>query len=68
LTSTAQKVFMRVPVDQATLDPAGYAQFVSGRVAYVTTDGGVTAPPPPGTDVYRAGLSSNPWMSPLLSI
>jgi hypothetical protein len=22
----------------------------------------------PGTDVYRAGLSSNPWMSPLLSV
>ena len=111
-TSTAQKVFMRVPVDQATLDPAGNAQFVAavdladdfaldedagfayvtrhrgntldrvplqprhgsevrhiagdpfnpvlagpssfvwgrgtgdcGRVAYVTTDGGVTAPP-----------------------
>jgi hypothetical protein len=28
-TSTAQKVFMRVPVDPATLDPAGHAQFVA---------------------------------------
>jgi hypothetical protein len=28
-TSTAQKVFMRVPVDQATLEPAGGAQFVA---------------------------------------
>ncbi|MGD0064764.1 MAG: hypothetical protein ABSB76_15120 [Streptosporangiaceae bacterium] len=28
-TSTAQKVFMRVPVDPATLDPAGDAQFVA---------------------------------------
>jgi hypothetical protein len=28
-TSTAQKVFMRVPVDPATLDPAGSAQFVA---------------------------------------
>jgi hypothetical protein len=28
-TSTAQKVFMRVPVDAATLDPAGPAQFVA---------------------------------------
>ena len=28
-TSTAQKVFMRVPVDPATLDPAGGAQFVA---------------------------------------
>jgi hypothetical protein len=28
-TSTAQKVFMRVPVDPATLDPAGAAQFVA---------------------------------------
>jgi hypothetical protein len=28
-TSTAQKVFMRVPVDPATLDPAGPAQFVA---------------------------------------
>jgi hypothetical protein len=27
-TSTAQKVFMRVPVDPATLDPAGGAEFV----------------------------------------
>jgi hypothetical protein len=114
-TSTAQKVFMRVPVDPASLDPAGGAEFVAavdlgddfgldedagfayvtrhrgntldrvplaprhssevrhiagdpfnpvlagpsslvwgrgagehGRVAYVTTDGGVTAPPPDG--------------------
>jgi hypothetical protein len=114
-TSTAQKVFMRVPVDPASLDPAGGAEFVvavdlgddfgldedagfayvtrhrgntldrvplaprhgsevrhiagdpfnpvlagpsslvwgrgagdHGRVAYVTTDGGVTAPPPDG--------------------
>ncbi|MCV7092508.1 hypothetical protein [Mycobacterium interjectum] len=28
-TSTAQRVFMRVPVDPATLDPAGPAQFVA---------------------------------------
>jgi hypothetical protein len=28
-TSTAQKVFMRVPVDAATLDPTGPAQFVA---------------------------------------
>jgi hypothetical protein len=28
-TSTAQKVFMRVPVDPATLDPAGDAEFVA---------------------------------------
>ena len=28
-TSTAQKVFMRVPVDPRTLDPAGTAQFVA---------------------------------------
>jgi hypothetical protein len=28
-TSTAQQVFMRVPVDQATLDPAGPAEFVA---------------------------------------
>jgi hypothetical protein len=28
-TSTAQQVFMRVPVDGATLDPAGPAQFVA---------------------------------------
>jgi hypothetical protein len=28
-TSTAQKVFMRVPVDSATLDPAGPPQFVA---------------------------------------
>jgi hypothetical protein len=28
-TSTAQKVFMRVPVDKATLDPAGDAHFVA---------------------------------------
>lgn len=28
-TSTAQQVFMRVPVDPATLDPAGTAQFVA---------------------------------------
>ena len=28
-TSTAQKVFMRVPVDPSTLDPAGPAQFVA---------------------------------------
>jgi hypothetical protein len=28
-TSTAQKVFMRVPVDQATLEPAGGVQFVA---------------------------------------
>ncbi|OBG63918.1 hypothetical protein A9X03_19210 [Mycobacterium sp. E1715] len=28
-TSTAQKVFMRVPVDRASLDPAGPAQFVA---------------------------------------
>jgi hypothetical protein len=28
-TSTAQEVFMRVPVDQDTLDPAGDAQFVA---------------------------------------
>ncbi|MDR3656303.1 MAG: hypothetical protein ACLQIK_00905 [Mycobacterium sp.] len=28
-TSTAQKVFMRVPVDVATLDPAGPVQFVA---------------------------------------
>jgi hypothetical protein len=28
-TSTAQKVFMRVPVDPATLDPAGNAEFVA---------------------------------------
>jgi len=28
-TSTAQKVFMRVPVDPATLDPAGNAKFVA---------------------------------------
>jgi hypothetical protein len=28
-TSTAQKVFMRVPVDPATLDPAGRPQFVA---------------------------------------
>jgi hypothetical protein len=28
-TSTAQKVFMRVPVDQNTLDPVGDAQFVA---------------------------------------
>ncbi|MGO9927447.1 MAG: hypothetical protein ACLPLP_15360 [Mycobacterium sp.] len=28
-TSTAQKVFMRVPVDSATLDPAGPVQFVA---------------------------------------
>ena len=28
-TSTAQKVFMRVPVDATTLDPAGPAQFVA---------------------------------------
>jgi hypothetical protein len=28
-TSTAQKVFMRVPVDSPTLDPAGPAQFVA---------------------------------------
>jgi hypothetical protein len=28
-TSTAQKVFMRVPVDPATLDPAGVAEFVA---------------------------------------
>jgi len=28
-TSTAQKVFMRVPVDRATLDPAGGPQFVA---------------------------------------
>lgn len=114
-TSTAQQVFMRVPVDPATLDPAGGAQFVAaidkaddfcldedagftyvtrhrgntldrvplepghgsevrhiagdpfdpvlagpssavwgrrpgeaGRVFYVTTDGGRTAPPPDG--------------------
>ncbi len=120
-TSTAQKVFMRVPVDPSTLDPAGPAQFVAaidnaddfcldedagfayvtrhrantidrvplaprhgsevrhiagdpfdetlvgpssaawgrgpgdhGRVAYVTTDGGTTAPPD-GT-VRRAAL------------
>jgi hypothetical protein len=93
-TSTAQKVFMRVPVDPATFDPTGNAQFVAaidnaddfcldedagfayvtrhrhiagdpfdevlagpssaawsrgprdhGRIAYVTTDGGTTAPP-----------------------
>jgi hypothetical protein len=120
-TSTAQKVFMRVPVDPATLDPAGTAQFVAaidnaddfcldedagfayvtrhrantidrvplaprhgsevrhlagdpfdpvlagpssaawgrrpgdhGRVAYVTTDGGTTAPP--GGIVRQASL------------
>lgn len=28
-TSTAQKVFMRIPVDSTTLDPAGPAQFVA---------------------------------------
>jgi len=28
-TSTAQKVFMRVPVDQASLDPAGEPEFVA---------------------------------------
>ena len=28
-TSTAQKVFMRVPVDPATLDPAGHVEFVA---------------------------------------
>ena len=28
-TSTAQKVFMRVPVDPATLDPSGGAEFVA---------------------------------------
>jgi sugar lactone lactonase YvrE len=28
-TSTAQQVFMRVPVDPVTLDPAGHAQFVA---------------------------------------
>lgn len=28
-TSTAQKVFMRVPVDPGTLDPAGHAEFVA---------------------------------------
>jgi sugar lactone lactonase YvrE len=28
-TSTAQKVFMRVPVDRATLDPAGPAEFLA---------------------------------------
>jgi hypothetical protein len=28
-TSTAQKVFMRVPVDPATLDPSGAAEFVA---------------------------------------
>jgi sugar lactone lactonase YvrE len=28
-TSTAQKVFMRVPVDPATLDPSGHAEFVA---------------------------------------
>ena len=28
-TSTAQKVFMRVPVDQVSLDPASHAQFVA---------------------------------------
>jgi hypothetical protein len=28
-TSTAQQVFMRVPVDQDTLDPAGGAQFIA---------------------------------------
>lgn len=28
-SSTAQKVFMRVPVDPSTLDPAGPAQFVA---------------------------------------
>jgi hypothetical protein len=121
-TSTAQKVFMRVPVDPATLDPAGHAEFVAaidstddfcldeeagfayvtrhrgntidrvplepghgsevrhvagdpfdpvlvgpssafwgrapgdpGRVAYVTTDGGRTAPPADGI-VRRASL------------
>jgi hypothetical protein len=114
-TSTAQKVFMRVPVEPATLDPAGPPEFLAaidnaddfcidedagfayvtrhrantidrvplqprhgsevrhlagdpfddglvgpssatwgrgpgeqGRVAYVTTDGGTTAPPPDG--------------------
>jgi hypothetical protein len=126
-TSTAQKVFMRVPVDPVSLDPAGGAEFVAvvdladdfgldedagfayvcrhrantlervplqprrssevrhiagdpfnpelagpssfvwgrgaddhGRVAYVTTDGGVTAPPPDGTirksELLRAEL------------
>jgi hypothetical protein len=121
-TSTAQQVFMRVPVDPATLDPAGHAEFVAaidstddfcldedagfayvtrhrgntldrvpleprhgsevrhiagdpfdpvlagpssafwgrgpgdvGRVAYVTTDGGRTAPPADGI-VRRAAL------------
>jgi hypothetical protein len=29
-TSTAQKVFMRVPVDKASLDPAGDPEFVAG--------------------------------------
>lgn len=121
-SSTAQKVFMRVPVDPATLDPAGDAEFVAavdladdfcldedagfayvtrhrgntldrvpleprhgsevrhiagdpfdpvlvgpsslvwgrgsgdyGRVAYVTTDGGVTAPPADGI-IRKAAL------------
>jgi hypothetical protein len=121
-TSTAQQVFMRVPVDPATLEAAGHAEFVAavdstddfcldedagfayvtrhrgntidrvpleprhgsevrhiagdpfdpvlagpssavwgrgpgdpGRVAYVTTDGGRTAPPPDGV-VRRASL------------
>jgi hypothetical protein len=121
-TSTAQQVFMRVPVDPATLDPAGHAEFVAaidstddfcldedagfayvtrhrgntldrvpleprhgsevrhiagdpfdpvlagpssifwgrgpgdpGRVAYVTTDGGRTAPPADGI-IRRASL------------
>jgi hypothetical protein len=121
-TSTAQKVFMRVPVDPATLNPAGHPEFVAaidstddfcldedagfayvtrhrgntidrvplaprhgsevrtiagdpfdpvlagpssafwgrgpgdqGRVAYVTTDGGRTAPPADGI-IRRASL------------
>jgi sugar lactone lactonase YvrE len=121
-TSTAQQVFMRVPVDPATLDPAGHPEFVAsidstddfcldedagfayvtrhrgntldrvpleprhgsevrriagdpfdeilvgpssafwgrgpgdpGRVAYVTTDGGRTAPPADGI-IRRAAL------------
>jgi hypothetical protein len=128
-TSTAQKVFMRVPVDPATLDPAGRAEFVAavdladdfaldedagfayltrhrantidrallaprhgsevvhiagdpftpvlagpssfvwgrgpgepGRVGYITTDGGVTAPPSDGiirkSALLRAELRS----------
>jgi hypothetical protein len=57
-TSTARKVFMRVPVDRHTLDPMGPPEFVAAidnaddfcideqaGFAYVTTDGGTTAPP-----------------------